>query len=230
MASAQVLAPTWAVADDESLNLMLSLLLEDVREINASSKGKQVEGDLSDVELALQRYSHELSHASAFAADRRITKSVRFAVQPDIEILLQTEREERMVRNDREISASLEQGSQTPEQHDDASAELTDEDMEMWQKMSALFIYGVDDQDDADGVSDVETLGTEADQQPESSAWAAARLPEVERRQCDACAETKRLTDLARAPCRHEYCRDCLARLFWDATRDETFFPPRCCR
>ncbi|RYC63074.1 hypothetical protein CHU98_g3131 [Xylaria longipes] len=40
----------------------------------------------------------------------------------------------------------------------------------------------------------------------------------------------KHFVDLARAPCRHEYCRECLSDLFKTAMVDESYFPPRCCR
>ncbi|KAI0123952.1 IBR finger domain-containing protein [Xylariales sp. AK1849] len=49
-------------------------------------------------------------------------------------------------------------------------------------------------------------------------------------RDCVACGEQWNLEDIARAPCQHEYCRDCLERLYRDSMVDETLFPPRCCR
>ncbi|OAA64405.1 Zinc finger, C6HC-type [Niveomyces insectorum RCEF 264] len=33
-----------------------------------------------------------------------------------------------------------------------------------------------------------------------------------------------------RAPCKHDYCAACIFGLFDAATKDETLFPPRCCR
>lgn len=35
---------------------------------------------------------------------------------------------------------------------------------------------------------------------------------------------------MARAPCNHEYCRDCLQGLFTAAIQDDSLFPPKCCR
>ena len=35
---------------------------------------------------------------------------------------------------------------------------------------------------------------------------------------------------VARLPCRHEYCRECLDGLFEASMTDESLFPPRCCR
>jgi IBR domain, a half RING-finger domain len=33
-----------------------------------------------------------------------------------------------------------------------------------------------------------------------------------------------------KTPCNHEYCGDCLEDLFETSLKDETLFPPRCCR
>ena len=35
---------------------------------------------------------------------------------------------------------------------------------------------------------------------------------------------------LARTPCKHEYCRDCIQGLFQASLTDDTLFPPRCCK
>lgn len=49
-------------------------------------------------------------------------------------------------------------------------------------------------------------------------------------RQCTACGDTKKYFDVIAGPCGHEYCRDCLRALFELSFRDESLFPPRCCR
>ncbi|KAK7559004.1 hypothetical protein IWX48DRAFT_670636 [Phyllosticta citricarpa] len=49
-------------------------------------------------------------------------------------------------------------------------------------------------------------------------------------RQCAACLEEKRYYECARAPCDHNYCADCIDHLFLDAVKDESLYPPRCCR
>ncbi|KAI2625647.1 hypothetical protein GGR54DRAFT_509014 [Hypoxylon sp. NC1633] len=219
--------PSWAVTDDDSLGLAVTLLLEDVRQIVSFAKGKQTEGTLTDAELALQLYSEELDSAALFACDRRMSKSIQGAVQTDADALAQSEREERMAQNDHETSASILQGaSQTPGTEMVDSQPL-DEDLELLEKLSAIYITGVENED-LDG-DDVETPLADADGQPESSSWAASRKLH-QRRSCTACSEKTRFTDLARAPCRHEYCRDCLTQLFQGAMSDETLFPPRCCK
>jgi hypothetical protein len=46
---------------------------------------------------------------------------------------------------------------------------------------------------------------------------------------CVICQDPIRGTEI-RAPCGHYYGIDCVTDLFQSATRDETLFPPRCCR
>lgn len=50
------------------------------------------------------------------------------------------------------------------------------------------------------------------------------------KRHCCACDEAVPDWNLARAPCGHEYCQGCLRELFTLSLKDESLFPPRCCR
>jgi len=47
---------------------------------------------------------------------------------------------------------------------------------------------------------------------------------------CAACQEPVVYFAAVYAPCGHDYCKDCIRQLFFGATRDESLFPPRCCR
>lgn len=55
-----------------------------------------------------------------------------------------------------------------------------------------------------------------------------ARAP-VEYRVCIACIERVDSRDSIRTGCRHDYCRECTRRLFAEAIKEESQFPPRCC-
>jgi len=48
--------------------------------------------------------------------------------------------------------------------------------------------------------------------------------------QCVACIDRFPASQGYTAPCDHIYCSDCTVRLFEDSLRDESLFPPRCCR
>ncbi|KAI0166524.1 hypothetical protein GGR57DRAFT_496789 [Xylariaceae sp. FL1272] len=47
---------------------------------------------------------------------------------------------------------------------------------------------------------------------------------------CVACTESKSIDELLTAPCQHQYCGQCINKLFLAAMVDESLFPPRCCR
>lgn len=47
---------------------------------------------------------------------------------------------------------------------------------------------------------------------------------------CTACMEPKSWIEIYTAPCAHEYCAGCLQTLFQDSYKDESLFPPRCCK
>ncbi|KAI7501662.1 hypothetical protein KC367_g2742 [Hortaea werneckii] len=46
---------------------------------------------------------------------------------------------------------------------------------------------------------------------------------------CIACTEMVSRQDLAKVPCGHTYCHDCVSEFFTSAMTDESLFPPRCC-
>lgn len=52
----------------------------------------------------------------------------------------------------------------------------------------------------------------------------------IRRVECVACTENTPEADAIRTSCSHSYCRTCVTKLFDDSLRDETLFPPRCCR
>ncbi|KAI0113712.1 hypothetical protein GGR51DRAFT_546919 [Nemania sp. FL0031] len=225
-----LIPPAWACADDESLDLILSLLREDASVFSSTSKGKQAAGTLSDADLAIQLYAEELSRAATYASDRRMTKSIQGAVQADANALLESERVETVARNDRQFAIASSNGRPQVPTQEPVNAGPSAHDLEMFDKLSAIYVDGIDETDNGgDGHgNDIETMSVV---QPESSSWAASRKPKkTQRRPCVACRNVKHFIDLARAPCMHEYCRECLASLFQHAISDESLFPPRCCR
>ncbi|KAI1458487.1 hypothetical protein F4805DRAFT_456829 [Annulohypoxylon moriforme] len=62
-------------------------------------------------------------------------------------------------------------------------------------------------------------------------AYGSSRFPsrQLSTRPCIACTEEQHPLNLARLPCGHEYCPECLNHMIENAIRDEQSFPPRCC-
>ncbi|KAI0975005.1 hypothetical protein F4678DRAFT_359210 [Xylaria arbuscula] len=210
--------PAWLSIDDESLNLILSLQNENASQMRSLSKGKQVEGSLSDAEFALQLYSEELERAAVYASDRRMTKSLQNAVQTDTNVLLESEQLENVTQHNREIATAQATGQPVKTQAH-ANTWLSVTQLEAWEKLMSNIPTSWDGPD------------SWPEFQPESSSWAASRKrSKSPGRPCIACQDIKTSDDLARAPCEHDYCSECLEHLFRNAMVDESLFPPRCCR
>ncbi|KAF1916403.1 ariadne RING finger [Ampelomyces quisqualis] len=48
--------------------------------------------------------------------------------------------------------------------------------------------------------------------------------------QCVACTDCQPRTHMVTAKCGHRYCANCAKGLFMRSTKDETYFPPKCCK
>ncbi|KAI1471700.1 uncharacterized protein F4812DRAFT_467676 [Daldinia caldariorum] len=71
----------WYDIDHETLNLIIHLQQDDIRQFAALDNSENVQGnargELSDVELAIRLYGEELNNAATVASDRRITSRMR---------------------------------------------------------------------------------------------------------------------------------------------------------
>lgn len=52
----------------------------------------------------------------------------------------------------------------------------------------------------------------------------------IDLHECAACTNVKVAAQVIQAPCSHYYCDHCVENLFHESTRDETLYPPRCCK
>lgn len=219
------------VPEDE-VGIILQLLEEDREQIvqAAVGKGKRPEKAITDAELAADVFVADLRAASSYANDLRMAKSLQKAIENDEQILLGSQLEERMAENDRELSVAMSNGDVDVPQRE--PQELLKEEDELIDKLSCLYIAGIEEDDAASGSeAESDTTLTIADQ-PESSSWGASRRPlkrKSERRYCEACGSRLHFALLAKTPCGHEYCRGCITQIFGTSMTDEAFFPPRCC-
>ncbi|GAB0134551.1 hypothetical protein EsDP_00002916 [Epichloe bromicola] len=130
--------------------------------------------------------------------------------------------EEQQATNDREFAVCGQPATGSP---GDASADAIVED-EMMRKLIALY-FG----DNHRPPSAARSAATpRAAQQAGPSSSASASANGIELRRCVACTSDVAFFDTVRCPCSHDYCRDCIAKLFSAAISDESLFPPRCCK
>lgn len=225
--------------DPLTLNAIIEIHLEDSAALAGSAKGKQREGTVNDTEVALQMLTEDLHTCQRILEDRKMARSMALAVHRDGNLISRAHQQEDQVARDRQLAASLMQDTADdehlparrapPPQHDEEMKDPRVSD-ELLEKAAALynedFVAASRVASFADDTSD----GTDTGVQPESSTWGASRVGNTKQKlgHCVACGDTKDFFDVARVPCDHEYCRECLASLFQASMKDESLFPPRC--
>ncbi|KAJ9224086.1 hypothetical protein DTO169C6_3706 [Paecilomyces variotii] len=214
--------------DQATADLLIQLQLEDTGLYFETSKGKS--RDLTDEELAFQLQSEELTGVSQFLFDRRMALSFAAAVQADGQILVENSVEEERVAKDRDIARRWRENDRFAATEEvQSSQDSTALDDETLDKLQVLYVSGPEPF--YDDTNSIEPASSEA----ESSSWAEKRnrqpssLASSRLRRCVACREETDFVNVARVPCRHEYCRSCLKDLFEACQTDESLFPPRCC-
>ncbi|KAI4272046.1 MAG: hypothetical protein LQ337_005577 [Flavoplaca oasis] len=208
--------------DDASAALILELQREDMQELQRTSKGKRREDDVSDIDFAVGLFQEELDQTSIILADRCMSRSLARAVITDSAMLTDAVAGEDAFANDRMVAERLNDGDDVAEC---CANDPTLDDLYV-ARLTALYMCGP-----SDGCAPSHT-GDEQLTIAESSHQAGARFNGIDdnRHECVSCSEYKRAFETFRTPCGHFYCQECLSQLFEKSTKDETLFPPRCCR
>ena len=208
--------------DEETVGLIISLQVEDLRSLVARRKGKSAVGSpCTDEELAVDLQTKELESRQTTLADFCMARSISRAVQDDGATIAILTAEERRSIQDHEMACRLSgQSPRTVRRIPDYRV-----DDVLLSKLGSLNVCQAEDVESCYGESVVSFGETEAG---ESSSWAAGRKTSRTRAQheCVACTE---LRETIQMPCQHQYCTRCVIRLISDATVDESLFPPRCC-
>jgi hypothetical protein len=208
--------------DESTTALILELMKEDVDETIDNLKGKQPVGHLTDRELALEIWSHQIERETSTFADYRMARSIARAVQDDGVAITVAFGEEQRAADDRRTALRL-GGHNTPDPN--TQLERTDPgSIEKVLEKIDEFILGKESTS-SPLYPTILAIGTHAE-----SSRSAANINH-QQLECIACTESRSQSDVVEAPCKdhHVYCRDCAVRLFEESIRDITLFPPRCC-
>ncbi|KAM0227083.1 hypothetical protein ACHAP5_012254, partial [Fusarium lateritium] len=203
--------------DSSSFLLALQLQQQDLELWEQSTKGKQREGEVTDVDLAFEACRHELEAMTAQISDHILALSIARAVETDADVIREAQLAEEQSARDHHYALTL---------LDDPSVEARPAAVETEGEEP---LDGVDD-DLMDTLRSL-NLGGSRDPmsgQPESSIWASLRQTS-QTRECIACNDQFPPLALSRSPCSHEYCRACLVGLVRSSLQDESLFPPKCC-
>ncbi|KAF4967966.1 hypothetical protein FSARC_4578 [Fusarium sarcochroum] len=209
--------------DDASLMLAIQLQQEDLELWDKSRKGKYKEGEIPDSDLAFEAYRQELESFETLVSDQALSLSIARAVETDQNILSVLAATDEQSSRDRDYALRLSDDPNaraTPQSEpaNDKSKSFCEDDI--FEQIRALYVpppnqaYN-DDTDTFDFISHAE-----------SSQWAATRPMH----ECTGCLDQFPPLALTTCPCSHNYCRQCLVKLFLASFKDESLFPPRCCQ
>jgi hypothetical protein len=214
--------------NDLSAALAIRLLLEDSELLSAASKGKCKGGEFSDAELALASYKSDLEQTSQAISDRCMTRSIGAAVQTDGNLLTEFWSQEQEASTDRSVALRFGGLGVTPAIPPwiVSSAEM---DEELLEKLSARYIGSPSENSTCAGPVKTYDHEDESDESPPFTGF-GGRSRHSKKRRCTACQDFVDYSRIARAPCTHEYCEECLRNLFESSMTDESLFPPRCCK
>lgn len=228
--------------DDESAQVVLSLQLEDLNRLLGTSV--QVEDSVNkfDGRIALISYRDEIAARLDFLQDRRMGRSIARAVLDDGSTLRQVRSQENDAIRDRNVACQM--GGLRDGPRSTPLADLTDGINDL--VMSGYTQINRATPDEADPIETDAPNQVALVQQTQSSpkrspistgniAEGVQLVPSKEsvlgvQKTCISCNERIHYVRAVYAPCGHDYCQDCAKRLFLNSMRDESLFPPRCCR
>ncbi|TKX22672.1 ubiquitin-protein transferase-like protein 3 [Elsinoe australis] len=212
--------------DRESELLLLEMQLEDLNQLVAGNDAMNCNGDRSDYDVSLELLRQDLIDRITAHKDRALCSSIACALNRDHPALEHQREMENSALQDREMALSLDQDPTTArtagqDPHNQQEHLLDDETlvklaMRYNSEEAGMSILGFDN-DDA------------SDTSPAAATRRALKQAAITR-QCTACQDNFKICDIARAPCSHEYCGECLGAIFTGAIGDEAYYPPRCCR
>lgn len=231
--------------DDATADLIHTLQLQDLSDVHESQKGREdTHGDgVSDVNTAISLYIEELRTSATIISDQRFGRTIAEAEDPDDQLQLpQTtatpafdelrarlsdtaiddlKHEVLYIRNGTgkgslkaSFAASLtDRVEYEPPTHEQSTEKRSTE------SRSAFRVFW-----DWFGRKPLTSENETADATPDVPSPSASIID------CVACGDGKPEWDLMLATCGDRYCKACVRTLFDHATRDESLYPPRCCR
>jgi hypothetical protein len=189
----------------------LKLMKEDLIEIIGTSQPDKPASCVTDEEFALAQWKKEVDDAEAAFRDRQLAVRVALLPRDDATAISAILQEEERARTDRQVALRI-SGNQAPEHQSPPT---------LYQQQMCRVIKRIVT-DDAKPKLKRRAADPSTDEHEHGPKQASF--------ECVACGEQGIFFKMIEAPCSHYYCQACLIQLFEAALRDESLFPPRCCR
>ncbi|MCJ1312838.1 hypothetical protein MMC25_006514 [Agyrium rufum] len=191
--------------------------LEELDAVEERRKGKCAEGVVTDEDTAFETFRNELKSMLDMMASIKLAESIATAVRNDADAIAEITRLEDIEQSDRAIVEGL-AGVQRPAP---PAADVSDVsgaiDERIFLRMAVLNGTIIIEEDEYD---------------PAGSSKQRVEDGELvsKKQKCCSCMGSCFSFDVYTAPCNHPYCRECVVELFTASMKDESLFPPRCCR
>ncbi|KAJ7588818.1 hypothetical protein C8J56DRAFT_1004383 [Mycena floridula] len=200
--------------DDATTFLLAQLSLEDIDNTKMAQKAKRRETAApTDEEVALQLQSEYLRHHLACLEDITFAKSLQTAMTTDTSCFEAMRIVEQAALEDHQYALALSRGEELPEQSE-AQRRLEDADF-----------HEIEETEEIEENEAIETISrTETSFASSSSSRLTACKSNV------SCGDLITTRMRLRAPCKHDYCQNCLQDLVKASLGDESLFPLRYCK
>lgn len=221
--SAIVGHPTQSIPLDDEI-LALTLQLEEISYRNETRKGKNAANKVPDLEVAYADYLAEIETQLTSLKDIRLAHSIANAVDTDAQAISELAQAETQAQEDRQYAMRFNSNDAPVEAPPPYTQQLRNDfvEDEVVRRLAALM-----------------TTDESLYEEPESEAGPS--VPYAKRQasalkmlsqefQCSICREYFRSAQMIVTKCKDRYCADCMKTFFMRATRDESLFPPRCCK
>jgi hypothetical protein len=212
-------------ADDDVMALLQQL--EEINCFNENQKNKGRADSVQDIDLAISTFQREVQAQIDLLNGLKLAHSIAHAVNTDGRAISETRNGETQAENDRHLAMRMSGGD--PELENPPPYREVNPGYPVQQRKSlhiAINRFG--------GKTAIE-LESDSDEGGPSRTYAERQeygLEKLSRKevQCCVCCDSFRPHEIVHLECGDEYCTDCVKSLFMRATKDQTLFPPRCCR
>lgn len=221
-ASAVGIQPFHPTALDDEL-AALTLQLEEIGIFSESSKGKHPIDQLPDVEVAFTNFQAELAEYKTFLADRKLAESIGAAVHSDGPLIGEFTAQDVQFYEDRRHVLQISNEDPEIEAPPPMVQQELSHDIHDWMSTLSVTVAEsavLDFSDDEDKAGPSMTF---AERQADTMKKLSMEF------QCVVCFDQFPRALMVSLKCSHRYCGGCINNVFTRATKDETYYPPRCC-
>ncbi|RPA83169.1 hypothetical protein BJ508DRAFT_207379 [Ascobolus immersus RN42] len=225
------------IIDAESLRTILAALQEDVHAVNGNRKGKaKADAEITDNEVAFQELEYLIAEISQQNDDRILAESIARAVQADEAAIRAALELETQAHSDRQAALRLDPTGAAQTCVSNPATVSKESTSGNYKDSNDFSEYEIAKITAAFARLDIPDLTEDDNGAPGPSVPYNTRQQKAEsyfknkKESCPACTDEVFSSQMFDCPCGDRYCKTCIRQLFLNATKDESFFPPRCCK